>query len=130
MDIPSLLKQITLVADSTTYGITKMASPIDNPKAQILYKGEYTIIDRYDRLQKIEAKPISGPWILFSFDTILEFSLTGFIAYVSKLLADEEISVFVLSSFDTDHFLVKEADAQKTIELFTPICNQVIASGI
>jgi len=126
VDIPSLLKEITLVADSINYGIIKQRAPLNNAKAIILYKEEYTIIDRFDKLQKLGVQPISGPWTLFSFDTVLDFSLTGFISYVSTLLAEQEISVFVLSSYDTDHFLVKEIDADKTIELFKPLCKDVL----
>ena len=37
----------------------------------------------------------------------LDFSLTGIIAEISDILATSEISIFALSTFDTDYILVK-----------------------
>jgi hypothetical protein len=44
---------------------------------------------------------------MISFITQLPFELTGLMAFVISRLAEEEIPVFVLSSFSTDHLLVK-----------------------
>jgi len=41
----------------------------------------------------------------------LDFSLTGILAKLSKVLADAEISIFALSTFDTDYILVKTESA-------------------
>jgi hypothetical protein len=37
----------------------------------------------------------------------LDFSLTGILADISAVLAKAEISIFALSTFDTDYILVK-----------------------
>jgi len=37
----------------------------------------------------------------------LDFSLTGILAEISIVLAKDEISIFALSTFDTDYILVK-----------------------
>lgn len=48
----------------------------------------------------------------------LDFSLVGIIADLSAALADASISVFVISSYDTDHILVKDTDvARATVAL-------------
>jgi len=39
----------------------------------------------------------------------------GFLARVSGALAEEGISIFVISSYSTDHILVKEKDVLKAI---------------
>ena len=41
---------------------------------------------------------------------VLLFGLVGFLAKVSKVLADEKIPIFVISAYSTDHILVKETD--------------------
>jgi hypothetical protein len=41
---------------------------------------------------------------------VLLFGLVGFLAKVSKVLADEKIPIFVISAYSTDHILVKEKD--------------------
>jgi len=46
----------------------------------------------------------------------LEFSLVGVIASLTKVLADAEISVFVVSTFDTDYLLVRQIDVNRTVE--------------
>jgi hypothetical protein len=37
----------------------------------------------------------------------LDFSLTGILAKISTVLAEAEISIFAISTFDTDYILVK-----------------------
>lgn len=37
----------------------------------------------------------------------LDFSLTGILANISKVLAEAEISIFAISTFDTDYILIK-----------------------
>ncbi|MBN2852948.1 MAG: ACT domain-containing protein [Clostridia bacterium] len=47
----------------------------------------------------------------------LDFSLVGIIAAISGILAEAEISIFTLSTFNTDYILVKENQMEKSIEL-------------
>jgi len=42
--------------------------------------------------------------------------LVGFLAKISKILADENISIFVISAYSTDHILVKDKDINKVIK--------------
>ena len=46
----------------------------------------------------------------------LELSLVGVIAALTKVLADAGISVFVVSTFDTDYLLVTEASLDSAVE--------------
>jgi hypothetical protein len=45
----------------------------------------------------------------------LDFSLTGIIASISTPLAKAGISIFVISTFNTDYILVKEDDLEEAI---------------
>lgn len=47
---------------------------------------------------------------------VLPFGLIGFLAKVSKILADEKIPIFVISAYSTDHILVKEKDLARAEE--------------
>lgn len=40
----------------------------------------------------------------------LDFSLVGIIATITAILADADISTFVVSTFDTDYLLLRELD--------------------
>jgi hypothetical protein len=48
-------------------------------------------------------------WRAFRVSGVLEFSLVGILAKLSGLLAQEGISIFAVSTFNTDYILVKEA---------------------
>jgi uncharacterized protein len=52
----------------------------------------------------------------------LDFSLTGILSHLSGVLADAGISIFALSTYDTDYLLVKENSLARAREV-------LIASG-
>ena len=45
----------------------------------------------------------------------LDFKLTGILAGVADVLAEEKITVFAISSFDTDYFLIKKQNLTTSI---------------
>jgi hypothetical protein len=45
----------------------------------------------------------------------LDFSVVGVVSALSKVLAEHSISIFVISTFDTDYLLVKTENFQKAI---------------
>lgn len=47
-------------------------------------------------------------WKCMKVEAILDFALTGILTHLTKLLSDEEISVFVFSTYNTDYIMVKE----------------------
>jgi len=49
----------------------------------------------------------------------LEFSMVGVIASLTEILATANISVFVISTFDTDLVLVKQADLKAATKSLT-----------
>jgi hypothetical protein len=49
----------------------------------------------------------------------LDFSLTGVVASLVGPLADAEISIFVLSTFETDYLLVRERDLERAVAALT-----------
>ena len=52
-------------------------------------------------------------WRIIKIIGPLEFSLTGVLASVSALLARERISIFALSTFDTDYILVRREKLER-----------------
>ncbi len=59
---------------------------------------------------------IEKGWKILTFDMVLPFWLVGFLAKVSKVLADEKIPIFAISAYSTDHILVKEKDLARAGE--------------
>jgi hypothetical protein len=45
----------------------------------------------------------------------LDFTLTGVVASLVSPLADDEVPIFVLSTFETDYLLVREADFPRAV---------------
>lgn len=52
---------------------------------------------------------------LIRFDTVLDFSVVGFIAEVSRALADAGISILSLSTYRTDAILVHESRVEEAV---------------
>lgn len=60
-------------------------------------------------------------WKIIAIDEELDFSLIGIISKISTLLAENNISIFVVSTFDTDYILVKQENFDKTVKLLETI---------
>ncbi|MFF5992907.1 ACT domain-containing protein [Prauserella flavalba] len=58
---------------------------------------------------------VEGDWRLLSVRGPLAFTLTGIIAALSSELAAAGVALFSLSTFDTDHVLVKAADLGRAV---------------
>jgi hypothetical protein len=58
-----------------------------------------------------------GYYRIITFDLELPFGLSGFLSHVSSLLAKDEVPIFVLSSFSTDHILVREELLEKAVDV-------------
>ncbi len=56
-------------------------------------------------------------WKVLKIEGPLEFSMIGVLSEVSLLLANEKISIFVISTFDTDYILVNELNLSRAVEV-------------
>lgn len=54
-------------------------------------------------------------WRCLVVDGVLGFSLVGIISGITRLLAAAQISVFVISSYDTDYLLVKQDKLEEAV---------------
>ena len=59
-----------------------------------------------------------GDWRCFRISGTLDFSETGIIAGIANCLANENISVFAMSTYDTDYFLVPQSKLELAINAF------------
>lgn len=57
-----------------------------------------------------------GDWRVFKVVGPLDFSLTGILASIANPLAQAKISLFAVSTFDTDYVLVKNVDWTRALE--------------
>jgi uncharacterized protein len=84
----------------------------------------YSITRTYDELSivcpqdKIPANvEINKNWRCLKVQGPLGFSITGILASISMPLSAEGVSVFVFSSYDTDHIMVKQYELEKAAEV-------------
>ena len=58
-------------------------------------------------------------WNALRVDGVLDFSMVGLLARISGILAKENISSFVISTYNTDYFFLKFHDFERSVSLLT-----------
>ena len=56
-------------------------------------------------------------WKAFRIQGVLDFSLIGILAKITGLLAENNISVFAISTYNTDYVLLKKENYQNALEI-------------
>ena len=85
-------------------------------KGKVIDKNEITVVIEKDKYNEDNIIGIEEGWKILTFDMLQTFGLTGFLAKLAKVLAEDRISIFVISAYSTDHILVKEEDLFKAKE--------------
>ncbi|OXM71974.1 MULTISPECIES: ACT domain-containing protein [Amycolatopsis] len=62
-----------------------------------------------------EGARVESGWRLLTVRGPLAFTLTGIIAALASELASAGVALFTLSTFDTDHVLVKDAELTRAV---------------
>lgn len=65
-------------------------------------------------------------WKAFRIQGVLEFSLIGILAKISTLLAENQIGLFAISTYNTDYILVKEENYGRALDVLTNADYQII----
>lgn len=89
--------------------------------------GEFLSITRTSRELSIVIAEANAPrrartekgWRLLELEGPIPFDQIGIAASFTSALAEKQISVFVVSTFDTDYVLVKDVDLQRAIDALT-----------
>lgn len=56
-------------------------------------------------------------WCGFYFDETLDFSLIGVLAKISAVLSENNIGIFVVSTYNTDYILVKSENFDRAVSV-------------
>ncbi len=98
-----------------TYGIYRLPehAPIPTPMVSGFWafsraENEATVVCSVGGCPHAEHK--NEGWKALKLHGPFDFSLTGILANVSAILAQAGISIFALSTYDTDYVLIKEKD--------------------
>jgi uncharacterized protein len=106
-----------------TFNIYQLKPEAELPSA-VFSCNFYSITKTIDEVSVITDQFIDYPfaksnpdWKGFKVDGILDFSLTGIINDITKPLKENGISVFVLSTYNTDYIFVKADSLAKSIQI-------------
>lgn len=105
--------------------LTILAAPLvvvrldaTTPVPDWAWDGEFCSVTRTaDELSVVCSAPSASPrdparprWRAFRVQGPLDFSMTGVLLALADPLAREDVSIFAISTHDTDYVLVREAD--------------------
>lgn len=94
--------------------------------SKINFSSEYCFTGKTDEENSLVCRTEDVPdnatdrddgWKAFRIQGILDFSLIGILAKISALLAENEIGIFVISTFNTDYVLVKSENYTKAVNV-------------
>ena len=87
---------------------------------------EYSFIEKTDEEKSLVCITSEVPentiqrddgWNAFRIQGVLDFSLIGILAKIATVLADKGISIFAVSTYNTDYVLIKKENYQKALEV-------------
>lgn len=75
---------------------------------------ELSIVCPSECLPSDKVLEVENDWKCIKVEGILDFSLTGILSSLANPLAENQISIFAISTFNTDYILVKGHSIEKT----------------
>lgn len=116
------MKRLTLDLRPGTYALSRLPAgsalptlPATDDFVSITSTSTEVSVVTPAELAPADAKVDSG-WRLLTVRGPLEFTLTGIMASLAGTLAAAGVPIFALSTFDTDHILVKDPDVPRAVE--------------
>ncbi len=100
-EIPEWAKNISFCSISRTPDELSIIAPQEKIPGGVLYEGDW------------RAFKVQGP---------LGFTMTGIVASLSKPLADAEISILYIDTYETSYVLVEDKNLEKAKEILSATC--------
>jgi hypothetical protein len=103
------------------YQVVKLSPDSDIPASAL--QGDFYSVTRTDEeLSVVCRQRINIPcesresgWRIIKIIGVLDFSLIGILSRISTVLADNNVSIFAVSTFNTDYILIKNKDADTAV---------------
>ena len=77
---------------------------------------EKSLVCITDKVPKNVIRRDDG-WKAIRIQGVLDFSLIGILAKIAGILAENDISIFAVSTYNTDYILLKEEKYQKALKV-------------
>jgi hypothetical protein len=101
------LDQVSQWMDSTFFALCKTANEV----SMVL---QTALLDQRPSPHSLIAR--SDDWRCIRVAGTLDFALTGILSGIAGVLAAHEISIFAISSYDTDYILVKQSQINAAVD--------------
>lgn len=72
------------------------------------------------------ALSVDKTWSAFRIEGVLDFSLIGILSKISTLLAENNIGIFAISTYNTDYILTKTTDFQSALRVLEEAGYQIL----
>ncbi len=127
------MEKLTLSVLNNTFAICKFDSRSNIPNWLSITNCKFVSITKTDEElsivcdqsiipKQVEAISIVKDWRALKVEGPLDFSLTGILSALLQPLAEQKISIFALSTYDTDYIMVKENDLTHAIKILRKQC--------
>ena len=125
-------RAFTLTVLSERLGICSLEPPASVPD-QIFQSSFFSVTRTSDELSIVcnethmpKKGRCSTGWCCLQVEGPLDFSETGILSALSRPLAEAQIPIFVLSTYETDYLLVKEQNLNQAIDVLTSEGHSII----
>lgn len=104
------------------YAVCRADAPFPVPKGGEFLSitetaGEFSVVMEASAVP--EGIRREGPWRAIKVCGALDFSLVGILADISGVLRDAGVSIFAVSTFDTDYILIKSEALDQAVQALT-----------
>ncbi len=128
------MREISLRVLPDNYSVVKIDPGVDIPQTSgiVFYartEDEISLVC----LERDVPSPVAARednWRILKIDGILDFSLVGILASIAGILAEQGISIFAVSTFNTDYILVKSERLDDTVRALCDKGYEVIFPNI
>ena len=109
---------------------TEFQKLLENPELSprmtapfMIFKDKFEITLLLDEIDfgkirdEIQDAKIERGFRILTFDVELDFNVYGFLAEITRILAEAEIPIVTLSAFSRDHILIKQENLAKALKV-------------
>ncbi|WP_329789642.1 ACT domain-containing protein [Lentzea sp. DG1S-22] len=130
------MKRLIVDVRPGEYAVTRLAPDAPVPTGLLDLTDVLVSVTRTPAELSIIAPASSAPggdvsekgWRLLTVRGPLEFTLTGIMAALAGELAAAGVSLFALSTYDTDHLLVKQADLGRAVKALRAAGHELVVA--
>jgi len=127
------MQQLTLNVLPLTYAVCRLEPNGHIPNWALLgddfisltrTRTELSVVCAQDNVP-VEGTTAERGWRCIKVEGSFDFSLSGIHVSLASPLAESNISVLAIATYETDHLLVKEADLERTIQVLVRAGHEV-----